>query len=170
MCWLIQTVPASIRIATSELKVSRGERAGRVRGFQCRRPAIDGLYARARTPFSPSPKCPIQRHDVVYQLDVWPVQSIAATNAATKAGGRIARIDFLAGQTSALNLMPLIFRQTTLRGIAVAPRSSFDRMNKFLNEHKIRPVIDHVYPFEEARQAYEHLARGAFGKVVIKVS
>lgn len=66
--------------------------------------------------------------------------------------------------------MPLIFRQTTLRGIAVAPRPSFDRMNLFLNEHKIRPVIDQVYPFEQAREAYEHLAKGAFGKVVIKVA
>jgi NADPH:quinone reductase-like Zn-dependent oxidoreductase len=65
--------------------------------------------------------------------------------------------------------MPLIFRQTTLRGIAVAPRSSFDRMNPFLNDHRIRPVIDHVYTFEQAREAFEHLARGPFGKVVIKV-
>ncbi|MPQ87388.1 zinc-binding dehydrogenase, partial [Pseudomonas sp. MAFF 730085] len=58
---------------------------------------------------------------------------------------------------------------TTIRGIAVAPRSSFDRMNVFLDQHAIRPVIDQVYPFEQAREAYEHLAKGAFGKVVIKV-
>lgn len=38
------------------------------------------------------------------------------------------------------------------------------------NENEISPVIDKVYSFEEARQAYEHLARGAFGKVVIKIS
>lgn len=43
-------------------------------------------------------------------------------------------------------------------------------MNLFLNEHKIRPVIDQVYPFEQAREAYEHLAKRAFGKVVIKVA
>jgi NADPH:quinone reductase-like Zn-dependent oxidoreductase len=103
-------------------------------------------------------------------LDVAGGNGLNQSIAATKAGGRIAQIGFLAGQTSVLNSIPLIFRQTTLRGIAVAPRSSVDRMNKFLIEHKIRPVIDHVYPFEEARQAYEHLARGAFGKVVIKVS
>jgi NADPH:quinone reductase-like Zn-dependent oxidoreductase len=42
-------------------------------------------------------------------------------------------------------------------------------LNDFLNQHAIRPVIDNVYSFEEAPQAYEHLARGAFGKVVIKV-
>ncbi len=41
--------------------------------------------------------------------------------------------------------MPLIFRQTTIRGIAVAPRSSFERMNPFLDKHQIKPVIDQVY-------------------------
>ncbi|MEB0208973.1 NAD(P)-dependent alcohol dehydrogenase, partial [Pseudomonas sp. CCC3.1] len=27
-----------------------------------------------------------------------------------------------------------------------------------------------VYPVDQAREAYEHLARGAFGKVVIKIA
>lgn len=103
-------------------------------------------------------------------LDVAGGNGINQSVAATKASGRIAQIGFLTGQTVELNLMPLIFRQTTLRGIAVAPRSSFDRMNSFLDEHKIRPVIDRVYPFDKAREAYEHLAKGAFGKVVIKVA
>ncbi|EJM8620605.1 TPA: NAD(P)-dependent alcohol dehydrogenase, partial [Klebsiella pneumoniae] len=48
-------------------------------------------------------------------------QSIAAT----KVTGTIAQVGFLTGQSSQLDLMPLIFRQTTLRGIAVAPRTSF---------------------------------------------
>jgi NADPH:quinone reductase-like Zn-dependent oxidoreductase len=89
---------------------------------------------------------------------------------ATKAAGVIAQVGFLTGQTTRLQLMPLIFRQTTIRGIAVAPRASFDRMSPFLEQHGIRPVIDKVYAFEDAVQAYEHLARGPFGKVVIKVA
>ncbi|MEU1624970.1 hypothetical protein ABZ746_06420 [Streptomyces sp. NPDC020096] len=32
------------------------------------------------------------------------------------------------------------------------------------------PVIGTVYAFDDARQAYEHLARGAFGKIVIRVA
>ncbi|MEL1265123.1 NAD(P)-dependent alcohol dehydrogenase [Pseudoxanthomonas putridarboris] len=102
-------------------------------------------------------------------LDVAGGEGINQSIAATKAAGRIAQIGFLSGQTTQLNLMPLIFRQTTLRGIAVAPRSSFDRMNPFLDEHRIRPVIDHVYSFEQAREAFDHLSRGPFGKVVIRV-
>ena len=89
---------------------------------------------------------------------------------ATKAAGIITQVGFLNGQTSSLNLMPVIFRQTTIRGIAVAPRTSFERMNPFLDKHQIKPVIDHVYAFEEAIQAYEHLSKGAFGKIVIKIA
>lgn len=103
-------------------------------------------------------------------LDVAGGEGINQSVAATRVGGRIAQIGFLTGQTSNMNLMPMIFRQTTIRGIAVAPRSSFDRMNDFLSSHGIRPVIDQVYSFDQAHQAYEHLSRGAFGKVVIKVN
>lgn len=89
---------------------------------------------------------------------------------ATKAAGVIAQVGFLTGQTTTLQLMPLIFRQTTIRGIAVAPRTSFDRMTPFLDQHGIKPVIDKVYAFEDAIAAFEHLSRGPFGKVVIKIA
>lgn len=103
-------------------------------------------------------------------LDVAGGDGLNQSVAATKSGGFIAQIGFLTGQTAALNLMPLFFRQTTIRGIAVGHRRSFERMITFLNEHKLKPVIDHVYSFEEAHQAFEHLSRGPFGKVVIKVA
>lgn len=103
-------------------------------------------------------------------IDVAGGNGLNQSIAATKAAGVITQVGFLTGQTSELNLMPLIFRQTTIRGIAVAPRSSFERMNPFLDKHQIKPVIEKVYPFEEAIQAYEHLSRGAFGKIVIKIA
>lgn len=34
----------------------------------------------------------------------------------------------------------------------------------------MKPVIDATYAFEQVPQAFEHLKRGAFGKVVVKVS
>lgn len=102
-------------------------------------------------------------------IDVAGGEGLNQSVQATKAAGVIAQVGFLTGQTTQLQLMPLIFRQTTIRGIAVAPRTSFDRMNPFLEQHGIEPVIDKVYAFDEAVQAFEHLARGPFGKVVIKV-
>lgn len=103
-------------------------------------------------------------------IDVAGGNGLNQSVAATKTAGVVAQVGFLTGQTTALNLMPLIFRQTTIRGIAVAPRASFERMNPFLDRHRIEPVIDQVYAFEEAVQAYDHLARGPFGKVVIRVA
>ena len=46
----------------------------------------------------------------------------------------------------------------------------FNEVNKAFNELNINPVIDTVYPFSNAIQAYEHLGRGAIGKIIIKVS
>lgn len=102
-------------------------------------------------------------------IDVAGGNGLNQSVAATRVAGVVAQVGFLTGQTTALDLMPLIFRQTTIRGIAVAPRASFERMNPFLDKHRIRPVIDRVYAFDEAVQAFEHLARGPFGKVVIKI-
>ncbi|MFF0401501.1 zinc-binding dehydrogenase [Streptomyces sp. NPDC005248] len=42
-------------------------------------------------------------------------------------------------------------------------------MNRVVSAHKLRPVIDRVFPFEEALDAAAYLDSGAhFGKVVIK--
>ena len=89
---------------------------------------------------------------------------------ATKVTGQISVIGFLAGQTTDLNLMQVIFRQTKIQGIAVGNRSAFEEMNKAFDQYNIKPVIDKVYRFEEAIEAYQHLAKGAFGKIVIKIS
>ena len=41
-------------------------------------------------------------------------------------------------------------------------------MNRAIALHKLRPVIDRVFPFEEAPDAYRHFeSRAHFGKVVI---
>jgi NADPH:quinone reductase-like Zn-dependent oxidoreductase len=88
---------------------------------------------------------------------------------ATRVGGQIFQIGFLQGQKANIDLMRILFRQTAIRGIAVGSARAFERMNEFLNQHQIHPVIDQVYSFEQAREAYEHLARGAYGKIVIRV-
>ena len=41
-------------------------------------------------------------------------------------------------------------------------------MNRAVAMHRLRPVIDRVFPFADAKEAYRHFeARGHFGKVVI---
>jgi NADPH:quinone reductase-like Zn-dependent oxidoreductase len=55
-----------------------------------------------------------------------------------------------------------------LQGIMVGSREMFENMNRAITQAKMRPVVDRVFPFEEARQAFAHLGSGAqFGKVVV---
>ena len=61
-------------------------------------------------------------------------------------------------------------KSATVFGIYVGSREMFEGLNRALEQSKIRPVIDKVFPFESAPEAYEYMACGShFGKVVIKV-
>jgi NADPH:quinone reductase-like Zn-dependent oxidoreductase len=43
-------------------------------------------------------------------------------------------------------------------------------MGELLQSNHIRPVIDKVFPFEQAKQALDYLAQGcAKGKVVVRI-
>jgi NADPH:quinone reductase-like Zn-dependent oxidoreductase len=88
----------------------------------------------------------------------------------TRAAGHIALVGFLGGMTAQLDVLSLLYSQAAIRGIAVGHRRAFLDMNAWIEKSGLDPVIDTVYAFEDAHQAYEHLARGAFGKIVIRVA
>jgi NADPH:quinone reductase-like Zn-dependent oxidoreductase len=59
-------------------------------------------------------------------------------------------------------------RGMTLSSISVGSRADFEAMNRATALHRLRPVIDRVFPFERALDAYRHFeSRAHFGKVVI---
>lgn len=83
-------------------------------------------------------------------------------------GGHIALLGVLAGPGSLSNPFLLVVKNATVSGIFVGSRDHFARMNRFLEAHRIRPVVDRTFPLEEAPAAFRHLESGAhLGKVVI---
>ena len=85
-------------------------------------------------------------------------------------GGHIALIGVLTGfGAPQASLFPLVARNVRLNGIYVGPRDVFETMNAFITEKSIRPVIDRVFAFGDAAEAFAHLESGShFGKVVIR--
>ncbi|MCL6457048.1 MAG: NAD(P)-dependent alcohol dehydrogenase [Gorillibacterium sp.] len=83
--------------------------------------------------------------------------------------GYIYIVGFLNGMMSNVNLFSLLAKQARIQGIYVGHRKAFDEMNQAFDKYQIKPVIDTIYSFEQAIEAYKHLARGAFGKIVIRV-
>ena len=56
----------------------------------------------------------------------------------------------------------------TVRAIVVGSRAQFETMNRAIEVNALRPVIDRVFAFEEAVDAYRYYANAQpFGKVVI---
>ena len=86
------------------------------------------------------------------------------------AGGHIHQLGVLSGFDLRPNLWNLQSSNATIHGLYVGSVEMFTRMNAFISTHKIKPVVDRVYPFEQATQAFAALARaGHFGKIVIAV-
>jgi NADPH:quinone reductase-like Zn-dependent oxidoreductase len=90
---------------------------------------------------------------------------------AVAAGGKIAQIGVLTGFGPKPNLRPLQFKNADILGITVGSGAHFTDMNDFIARHRIAPVINRVFAFEEAAAAYEYLRSGQhFGKVVIRMT
>ena len=66
--------------------------------------------------------------------------------------------------------MTLLFKNARIQGILVGSREMFEAMNRAMAVNNVHPVIDRVFPFDHAPDAYRHLESGAhFGKVCIAV-
>jgi NADPH:quinone reductase-like Zn-dependent oxidoreductase len=90
--------------------------------------------------------------------------------AATRMGGTVVLVGGVAGFTAQLDIVPLLVGHKRLIGIGVGSRSMFEALNRFVSLANIRPVVDRVFAFEQAREACAYLENGGhFGKVVIKV-
>lgn len=84
--------------------------------------------------------------------------------------GKIALIGFLAGRDGDTNPTSLMMTGGSLHGIFVGDREMFEEMNRALIVNRIKPVVDRVFPFDEAPAAYRYQASRAFvGKIVIGV-
>jgi NADPH:quinone reductase-like Zn-dependent oxidoreductase len=105
--------------------------------------------------------------DVV--IDVVGGASLGRSIAAARLGGTVVSLGFLESQTSTVDLPTAIRRAVTLCTSTGRSREAFEALNRAVEVSGMRPVVDRVFPFAEAREAFEYMASGAqFGKVVVR--
>lgn len=103
-------------------------------------------------------------------LEVGGKDTLPKTLASLAMGGHVALIGGLTSFGGDLPSHALMGGNSTASGIYVGSRADFEALNAFLAAHPVRPVIDRVFPFDEAPAAYDYLDSGAlFGKVVIRI-
>lgn len=89
---------------------------------------------------------------------------------AASMGGTVSVIGGVSGFSSEVALRDILGKSLLIRGIFVGNRDMFEAMNRAITQHKLKPVIDRVFPFAETPAAYRHQQSGShFGKVVITV-
>lgn len=90
-------------------------------------------------------------------------------------GGRISVVGRSAGEVPSFNTASLFFRRNRIGGVAVSDytaeqaQAAWKEITSRLNAAGQRPVIDHVFAFEEVKQAFARLAEGPMGKVLVQV-
>ena len=84
-------------------------------------------------------------------------------------GARIVFYGGTAGNIPALNGRSVFWKQITILGTTCGSPKDFADMLSFVEQHRIHPVIDAVYPFEQAEEAMCEMNAGCrkFGKTVL---
>lgn len=87
---------------------------------------------------------------------------------AVRRGGTVSFIGRVAGPGE-FNPNWIFIKSVRVQGIYVGSREMFENMNRAIAASGLRPVVDRVFAFEEAREALRYLESGAhFGKVAIR--
>lgn len=97
--------------------------------------------------------------------------TLAKSLACTRVSGRVSLIGVLGGTGGTVNPLPALFDRLTIQGIYVGSRAMFEDMNRAIAANRLHPVVDRVFEFDAALDAYRHLKSGNhFGKVVIRIA
>jgi NADPH:quinone reductase-like Zn-dependent oxidoreductase len=102
-------------------------------------------------------------------LEVGGRETLPRALAALAPGGHVALIGGLGGFGGEIPAVALLQRSATAGGISVGSRAEFEGFATFVATHRLVPVVDRTFTFEQAEQAYALMASGDhFGKIVIR--
>lgn len=86
-------------------------------------------------------------------------------------GGRVVVIGATGGNIAQINISTLFWRQGSIRGSTMADESEFRTVLEHIGAGRLRPVVDSVFPFAKAVEAFRHFdGPDLFGKVVLDVA
>jgi NADPH:quinone reductase-like Zn-dependent oxidoreductase len=104
-------------------------------------------------------------------LEVGGQGTVNRSIASAAMGGTVAIIGGVSGFGGEVNPATLMASAKRLVGIFVGSRAMLEKVVRFADITGLQPVVDRVFTFDQAREAYQYMASGShFGKVVIAVT
>ena len=96
--------------------------------------------------------------------------TLARSIEAAKIGGRISLVGVLTGFDGQINPINIMRKSLEVNGIYVGSRDMQAQFHGALEANKIHPVIDRVFEFDQAKEAYAFMqSAGHFGNIVISL-
>jgi NADPH:quinone reductase-like Zn-dependent oxidoreductase len=90
--------------------------------------------------------------------------------AAIRVGGSVAFVGLLAGMNAEVDLVALMGKSARVRAIDVGSRAMFAAMNRAIQCHRMRPIVDRVFDFTDVADALRYLSDARhFGKVCLRI-
>ena len=96
-------------------------------------------------------------------------ENLAASLRAVRQGGRISLIGVLGEHAMTFPSVPAFLTRSVIQGIGVGHRRALEELVRAVDTVALQPVVDACYRFDQLPEAFEHLKRGAFGKIVVDV-
>lgn len=107
---------------------------------------------------------------VDHVLEVGGIGTFEKSLNAVRGGGRISYIGTLAGIQGEIKAAWIFHKHLTVQGIYVGSRSMFQDLNRALELHEVKPVVDRVFFIEDLAEALRTMERGShFGKIVVRM-
>ena len=95
--------------------------------------------------------------------------TLAQSTKAVAYGGQVSLVGALAADQGGLEFWSVFMSQARFQPIAAGSRRDLEDLCRLLEQHEIRPVIDSVYSFDDAKAGWRYYAgRKVTGKVVIR--
>lgn len=159
---LVQGAGGGVATAAVVLAQALGARVYATSRSGAKREQIAALGATALEPGARLP----ERVDVVIETVGSP--TIEHSLKSTAPGGRIVICGSTGGHLAEIDLRRVFFLQLELLGSTMGTRDELVAVAALMADRGIKPVIDSIYPFEQAADAFARLASGdVFGKVVL---
>jgi NADPH:quinone reductase-like Zn-dependent oxidoreductase len=113
----------------------------------------------------------ITRGGVDQVVEVGGAGTFTRSLGAIKSGGKISLIGVLTGPAGETSPMLILGKRANIQGISVGSTQMFEAMNRAISVNGMKPAIDKVFPFADAKAAFNYLKSAAhFGKVVIALT
>src|ERR1700736_2018798 len=84
-------------------------------------------------------------------VDVGGPDTLAQSVKAIALGGQVSLVGVLAGAEGGIDFMSMFFSLAAFKPIVVGSRRDLDALCRTIEQHEIRPVIDSVFVFEDAK-------------------